>query len=81
VYSYGIVVWETYNGQIPFSDQSSPQLAAYSAAVNGLRPPLTDAVPTGVAFLVQDCWHANAALRPAFEVKATDHSLFLALQS
>lgn len=67
VYSFSLLLWEIYNGKVPFSDQQSPQLAAFRAACENLRPPITDAVPTGIALLLQDCWRENCEERPSFD--------------
>ncbi|KAG5184751.1 kinase-like domain-containing protein [Tribonema minus] len=68
VYSYALVAWEAYSGKVPFNDQKTPQLAAYSACAKGVRPPIDASIPPGIAFLMQDCWNADGQQRPTAEV-------------
>eukprot|EP00003_Mantamonas_plastica_P030392 TRINITY_DN752_c0_g1_i10.p1 TRINITY_DN752_c0_g1~~TRINITY_DN752_c0_g1_i10.p1 ORF type:complete len:703 (+),score=199.97 TRINITY_DN752_c0_g1_i10:2276-4384(+) len=66
VYSYGMMLWEMFTGQVPFSDlEATP--AAFKAATNNARPPIPeDELDEEIVELIQQCWHPKPDERPSF---------------
>jgi hypothetical protein len=73
MYSFAMVTWETFTGEIPFKGVSENEISTmHIMAVLGQddpeRPPLEDPkVPARVRPLVQACWAQDHATRPTFE--------------
>lgn len=64
VYSMGIILCEMLTGQDP-NGTMRPKEMADAVATRGYRPPLP-AVSPGLAALVAEAWHQDAARRPPF---------------
>merc|ERR1711963_552068 len=67
VYSFGVLLYELFTGYIPYSrppydDMNQAQLML-AILEDGARPSLADLHPA-LAQLIQDCWNADASLRP-----------------
>jgi len=68
VYSYGIVLHESYTTMEPFSMYNFRQpwhLARH--VTNGGRMPIPESCPELLADLIKRCWDADPKLRPPFE--------------
>lgn len=63
VYSFAILMWETYSEQRPFANcRSSEEIK--QAVLNGNRPSLKSWPTSMVAEIIKDCWKQQAADRP-----------------
>lgn len=69
VYSFSMLMWEMIANDVPFFAEAPLQVAQLAAEQNR-RPPIpqefVEANPDLVA-LIESCWNANVAERPAFE--------------
>lgn len=71
VYSYGIVLWELFSCEIPFSGMT-PIQAAFAVADKHLRPRCESTyarevkIPASWAALISQCWHPSSHERPRF---------------
>jgi len=65
VYSYGLLLYEIWSGEIPFKDLS-PLQAAHAAAGEGKRPALSHEIPDNWQILIQSCWATKDSDRPTF---------------
>jgi serine/threonine protein kinase len=61
-YAFGIMMWEMWTRQKPFSDYYHGQLI--SAVCGGERPLFTEDAPLVYQQLAQRCWHEDKAVRP-----------------
>ncbi|CAG8520516.1 4323_t:CDS:2 [Paraglomus occultum] len=66
VYSFGMVLWELSTGAIPHADCPHDEQLAI-AICRGLRPPITDTIPSCVATIIRRCWDGNPSNRPSVE--------------
>lgn len=68
VYSYALVVYQCFSWETPFVGLEG--LEACKRAAEGLRPTSsTQPLPQGIATILAQCWHQEAAQRPtALEV-------------
>ncbi len=67
VFSYSLVMWETYMALRPFNDEENEKISAYKVTCEGLRPPITSEFPEGIAMLVKDCWVDDPHNRPTMK--------------
>lgn len=65
VFSFGIVLWELLTGKIPYAGMT-PLQAAVGVVQKGLRPPIPQGTPSGLAEIMEACWEANPDARPSF---------------
>lgn len=71
VYSYGVVLWELFSCEVPFSGMT-PIQAAFAVADKHLRPMCESAyakdvqIPKSWAALISQCWHPSSHERPRF---------------
>lgn len=71
VYSYGVVLWELFSCEVPFSGMT-PIQAAFAVADKHLRPMCESEyakdvkIPTSWAALISQCWHPSSHERPRF---------------
>jgi hypothetical protein len=70
VYSFGIVCWEIFSGQVPYPGKDVGKIASMhvKAALNSKkikRPPL-DKIPSEMTSLTQACWAQDPMSRPTF---------------
>ncbi|GAB4819734.1 hypothetical protein N2152v2_006780 [Parachlorella kessleri] len=63
IYSFGILMWEAWQGRHAFEDLPLPMLS-YQVAHLQLRPPVPPACPPAYAELMQRCWDGDAQARP-----------------
>lgn len=63
-YSFGIILWEIYTREIPWSGLRYYQVRV--ALEQGQRPPIPDDCPTDFSTLIQLCWHEQPSQRPEF---------------
>jgi len=66
VYSFGLVVWEIFSGQLVFSNLY-PKDAAQEASRHNNRPQLDRSWPRPLRNLLKRCWHEDSAARPGFD--------------
>ncbi|AVK76566.1 serine-threonine kinase [Pandoravirus neocaledonia] len=65
VYAFGIVLWEMATRSEPYAGMS-PASIAVSVIRDDVRPPLPTLAPADYVALVQECWHRDPVMRPAF---------------
>lgn len=67
VYSFGMILWELWTGQVPYKGLLPAQLM-FEVAIKGARPNVgpSSGVPPTVAALIRQCWAADQAQRPPF---------------
>ena len=66
VFSYGMILYEVFAHEIPFSDFDDPYEAA-SAILDGMRPPIPPEAPLYIQQLMRSCWEHDPHDRPEFE--------------
>ncbi|BCU03103.1 serine/threonine protein kinase [Pandoravirus japonicus] len=65
VYAFGVVLWEMLTRCEPYAGMS-PASIAVAVIRDNLRPPVPSAAPADYAALVDECWHRDPIMRPAF---------------
>lgn len=65
VYAFGMVVWELFTRDIPFTNMS-PHQAALAVITEDKRPDIPLFVPPKFAQLIQQCWSRDPSKRPSF---------------
>jgi len=65
VYAYGIIIWELFTREIPFS-HLSPHQAALAVLAEDKRPEIPAFVPPNFASLIRACWDRDPKKRPSF---------------
>ena len=63
VFSYGMILFEIFVHQLPFSDMQS-SYDAHSQIKKELRPPISIEVPAHIKDLIESCWKQNPHDRP-----------------
>ncbi len=71
VYSFGIVLWEMFSGELPY-DNLTPVQAASAVVEANLRPAIGADVPCSLGDVMRTCWVSDSAKRPTFEVLLTE---------
>lgn len=66
VYSFGIILWEMYAGEVPYKGMHSAQIQTDVCAVH-LRPSFGSGCPGDYMSLAKQCWDANESKRPTFD--------------
>ena len=66
VFSYGMVLYELFAHEIPYSDIGDNVTVA-SSVRDGKRPPIPPDLPLYIKSLMQSCWEQKPADRPTFE--------------
>ena len=69
VYSYGILIWETYSEKKPFANNTNENIK--SAVTEGQRPDeslLPENMPAAMNDLMRECWHQQPSKRPDMEI-------------
>ena len=69
VYSYGILIWETFSEQKPFAHSTTEEIR--SAVIEGQRPDqnlLPANTPVVMIDLMHQCWHQQPTERPDMEI-------------
>eukprot|EP00002_Diphylleia_rotans_P005174 TRINITY_DN142_c0_g1_i10.p1 TRINITY_DN142_c0_g1~~TRINITY_DN142_c0_g1_i10.p1 ORF type:complete len:744 (-),score=160.74 TRINITY_DN142_c0_g1_i10:408-2639(-) len=65
VFSFAILVWETFARERPYSDMDSLKLGF--EVVNGLRPQIPKSMNPMVQKILVRCWDGEPSKRPSFE--------------
>lgn len=66
VYSFGIMLWQLYTGQVPYQGMRYAEIV-YKVAVCNMRPVFPESTPKEYRDLAEQCWNNDAAVRPTFE--------------
>eukprot|EP00798_Chlamydomonas_sp_ICE-L_P011028 gene11028-18629_t len=68
IYSFGLLMWEMYTGQLVFSDiASSATNLIQSVVVEGLRPQFPESTPAWYCLLAKRCWAPSPKHRPSIK--------------
>lgn len=73
VYSFGIVLWELYTREEPYSNIKEMNFNELhrtfinKVAIEGIRPKIPEDCPTKLRDLIQSCWMGLSDKRPSFE--------------
>jgi len=67
VYSFGIICWQLYTMECPYSDIPGSLLAVEEAVISGTRPKIPEDCPVIFGKLMRLSWHANPDRRPNFD--------------
>ncbi|KAK9814398.1 hypothetical protein WJX72_005300 [[Myrmecia] bisecta] len=65
VYSYAMLCYQVFAGQVPFAELSDDQVEGAVSA--GDRPKMPQGCPAGVIELVEQCWARSYKNRPMFQ--------------
>eukprot|EP00960_Hanusia_phi_P076276 768537-Hanusia_phi.AAC.14 len=69
VYSYAILVWETFAAMIPYANTGLDQMGIASQVYrNNIRPPVISSFPPSIKSLIKECWDKNPHSRPNFDM-------------
>lgn len=66
IYSFGIVAWEVWTGQQPYSELPLIEII-FGVTTNGIRPPIEAVEESDLADLIERCWAQEPDERPTFE--------------
>lgn len=67
VYSYGVILYEMFEGLPPFAKTLTAEGVAWKVAMEGVRPPFKSKLyPSGVRELIAACWSEIPLQRPSF---------------
>jgi len=71
VYSFGVLMWEVFARQEPFSNTDPGAEAAigilFRVKEEDLRPKMPRGPPREIRSLIQECWHKNPLRRPSMQ--------------
>eukprot|EP00271_Cylindrocystis_brebissonii_P000376 TRINITY_DN1046_c0_g5_i1.p1 TRINITY_DN1046_c0_g5~~TRINITY_DN1046_c0_g5_i1.p1 ORF type:complete len:552 (-),score=106.14 TRINITY_DN1046_c0_g5_i1:235-1851(-) len=67
VYSFGILLWETYCCANPFPFNNFNVRDIHSFVSQGLRPEIPPCCPPDLATLIRRCWHKDPLQRPGMD--------------
>ena len=70
VYSFGMMCWEIFSGQVPFVGKMDHQICTmHIRALDGgkVKRPKTKKVPSEVVPLIEACWHQDPLSRSTFK--------------
>ncbi|KAK9820285.1 hypothetical protein WJX72_008607 [[Myrmecia] bisecta] len=65
-FSFGILLWECYTGELPWSQLSSPMQVIYVVGVLKQRLQIPTTCPPGLQHLIKHCWQHVPEDRPGF---------------
>ena len=66
IYSFGIVMWEVWSGQQPYSDLQMIEII-FGVTNDHLRPPINVIDEPALSSLIQRCWAHEPEIRPSFD--------------
>ena len=66
VFSFGAVLWQLTTRELPYENKSTFEAAA-AVAMESVRPPFPDGIPSTYQQLVEECWQDDPDKRPQFE--------------
>ena len=66
VFSYGMILYELFAHEIPYSDLSD-NIAVATSVHDGKRPPISPNLPLYIQKLMQSCWEHEPHDRPTFD--------------
>ncbi|XP_064465991.1 mitogen-activated protein kinase kinase kinase 12-like isoform X2 [Ornithodoros turicata] len=65
IWSYGVVMWELLNCEIPYKDVDSSGVM-WGVGSNSLHLPIPSTCPEGFQLLMKQCWSTKPRNRPSF---------------
>ena len=65
IFSLGVLIWEMYQGEIPWNDCTHPMQVVMAIGINGERLRIPDEMPKTLAHIVKKCWREDAHRRPS----------------
>uniref|UniRef100_A0A915KUQ6 Protein kinase domain-containing protein n=1 Tax=Romanomermis culicivorax TaxID=13658 RepID=A0A915KUQ6_ROMCU len=65
VWSFGVVLWETLTGMVPYKDVDSSAIM-WGVGSNSLQLPVPETAPEGIKLLLKQCWSLKPCNRPSF---------------
>nr|XP_046913274.1 serine/threonine-protein kinase phg2-like isoform X2 [Dermatophagoides farinae] len=65
IWSYGVVLWELLNCEIPYRDVDSSAII-WGVGNSSLTLPIPSGLPRGFDLLLQQCWNVKPRNRPSF---------------
>ena len=65
VYSYGMIVYEIITNKNIY--ENIPQYKILSETTKGIRPEMTQDIPTSYRQLIENCWNQEPTKRPTFD--------------
>jgi serine/threonine protein kinase len=66
VFSFEIVLWELLTSRRPYEYEQSQVALIVNVTQKHVRPVIPDSCPAGLRALIEQCWQADARLRPSF---------------
>ena len=66
VYSFGVLIWELFTGEVPYKDMT-PMNAAVGVVQRGLRPVIPYNCPPYLNELLRGCWKTDVKARPTMD--------------
>lgn len=69
VYAFGMLMYNVFTSQVPFSEETVSQYVLFPKIAEGLRPTLPNdvVVPKPMLRLMHDCWHTDPDRRPRID--------------
>ena len=65
IFSLGVLVWEIYLGEIPWSDCTHPMQVVMAIGINNERLRLPDDMPKVLSHIIKKCWREDPHRRPS----------------
>lgn len=66
VYSFGVILWECWTGQMPWFEADTPMHIVAMVGMHKKRLKIPDDMPRSLATLVRSCWRFDPRERPSF---------------
>jgi len=67
VYSYGMILWELFAHERPFTEYKDPIQVMFLVSREGLKPEMGDDWPPNYRQLILDCLDSKPTVRPSFK--------------
>lgn len=66
VYSFGVILWECWTGQVPWLEADTPMHIVAMVGMHKKRLRIPDDMPRSLATLIRSCWRFDPRQRPSF---------------
>lgn len=66
VYSFGVILWECWTGQMPWFEADTPMHIVAMVGMHKKRLKIPDDMPRSLATLIRSCWRFDPRQRPSF---------------